>query len=348
MWKQRCVWPEVLVLVAACAAHGEEPGVTLCEPWQAEYAGDDATGGAVIGLWSFNEPAERGKVPDASGHGHAATLAGATHACRGPFRVVSGDRLRLAGGRQAAPGAGRRTIPRSRPAGAFTIEMWLRPKPELAGDYPEAFLLDKKYVAHDDYQLILSAPASGRHAGAAGLSGLRPGLGHVVLAADATRAGRVAPRGLHLRRRGHRQLLLRRRARGEQRIAGRGAIKPGKHGLSIGDRIGSYYHGFPGFLDQVRCPTACASSAGSSWSCVSDRPASCAWNRRPAAVLGDESPARSRSTQADADDRHSAGLADADVSTLAELAAGAQRPRSSIRWTRACGRTSTSSSPTWM
>jgi hypothetical protein len=36
--------------------------------------------------------------------------------------------------------------------------LWLQAKPELNQDYPMAFLLDKKYVAHDDYQLILDAP----------------------------------------------------------------------------------------------------------------------------------------------------------------------------------------------
>lgn len=34
--------------------------------------------------------------------------------------------------------------------------------------------------------------------------------------------------------------------------SGRGAVHPGKHDLSIGDRIGSYYQGFPGLIDQVR------------------------------------------------------------------------------------------------
>ena len=33
--------------------------------------------------------------------------------------------------------------------------MWINPKPELATNYPDSFLLDKKYVSHTDYQLIL-------------------------------------------------------------------------------------------------------------------------------------------------------------------------------------------------
>src|SRR5690606_38985246 len=33
---------------------------------------------------------------------------------------------------------------------------------------------------------------------------------------------------------------------------GRGAVAPGTHALSIGDRLGSNYAGFPGFIDEVR------------------------------------------------------------------------------------------------
>ena len=47
------------------------------------------------------------------------------------------------------------------PKGAFTLELWIKPKAELNADYPESFLLDKKYVANDDYQLILGAVDDG-------------------------------------------------------------------------------------------------------------------------------------------------------------------------------------------
>ena len=39
---------------------------------------------------------------------------------------------------------------------------------------------------------------------------------------------------------------------GRRRIEGRQSIVAGTHPLSIGDRIGSCYGGFPGFIDQVR------------------------------------------------------------------------------------------------
>ncbi len=39
---------------------------------------------------------------------------------------------------------------------------------------------------------------------------------------------------------------------GEVNAPGRGAISAGAYGLSIGDRLGSSYPGFPGFVDEVR------------------------------------------------------------------------------------------------
>ena len=40
--------------------------------------------------------------------------------------------------------------------GVLSLELWVNPDPAFQG-YPEAFLLDKKYVAHTDYQLIVGA-----------------------------------------------------------------------------------------------------------------------------------------------------------------------------------------------
>ena len=270
MWKQRCVWTGVLVFAAARAVSSAEPGVALCEPWQAEYAGEDATGAAVIGLWSFNEPAEGGKVPDASGHGHAATLVGATIHADGRF----GSCLETSCGWPKEDKPHRAMVanhPQLTPAGGFTVEMWLRPKPELASDYPEAFLLDKKYVAHDDYQLILGAPAPD------GTRVLRACLGFGQDSATwYSRPLRLEPGVWHhlaftYDGAGTGSFLVDGAPWGEKRIAGRGAINPGKHGLSIGDRIGSYYHGFPGFLDQVRSVTACCEFRRVKLQLVSDR-----------------------------------------------------------------------------
>ena len=40
------------------------------------------------------------------------------------------------------------------PSTAFTVEMWIKPKPEIEG-YPDSFLLDNRYVDESGMQLIL-------------------------------------------------------------------------------------------------------------------------------------------------------------------------------------------------
>ena len=141
------------VLVAG--SHGllwaDDTPVQLCEPWQSEYSGEAATGEHVIGLWTFDVG---GELKDSSGHGHDLTLQGGKinpdgrhGACLESFcgwpiedtvhRVQAKDHADLS------------------PPGAFTLELWIKPKAELNADYPDSFLIDKKYVSDDDYQLIL-------------------------------------------------------------------------------------------------------------------------------------------------------------------------------------------------
>jgi hypothetical protein len=106
----------------------------------------------VIGLWQFDADAP---LADSSGKGHDLTLNGA--------RVVDGGRFDgcLESGRgwpdedtphQAWAGA----APGLTPQGAFTVEMWIKPKAEIEG-YPDSFLLDNRYVDESGMQLILGA-----------------------------------------------------------------------------------------------------------------------------------------------------------------------------------------------
>jgi hypothetical protein len=156
------------------------------------------------------------------------------------------------------------------PKGAFTLEMWIKPKKELS-DYPEAFLADKKYVAHTDYQFTL---------GAADKSGqrrlnMRLGFGedsesyssepavyatgvwcHVAFTYDGAGAGRFYRDGASL---------------GGATKLGRGRIVAGTHPLSIGDRIGSLFHGFPGYIAQVRLCNGALDFRLAALTCVSDR-----------------------------------------------------------------------------
>jgi hypothetical protein len=235
-----------VALPGALAAQDAE--VQWCEPWNSEYSGDNATAGHVLGLWPFQPGAE---MADASGRGHDLTLQGAKTTADGRF----GSCL------ESFPGwpvddqrhqATAKNHPDLSPPGPFTLELWIRPKPELNADYPDAFLLDKKYVADDDYQLILGGPdrygsrvlraclgfgsdSSTWHARPAKFE---PGQWyHVAFTYDGSGTGSFYLNGMPW---------------GSTRIEGRKAISPGKHSLSIGDRIGSYYHGFPGYLDQVR------------------------------------------------------------------------------------------------
>lgn len=244
--------PCLLILVAGVlggvqAAAGAEPAVALCEPWQSEYRGQAATGKHVLALWKFDSGE---KVEDASGHGHTGSLRGAKLHPQGRF----GACLECFAGWPVEDKEHRALVPHHpalSPQGPFTLEMWICPKPELEG-YPEAFLLDKKYVSHHDYQWILG-PAD-----PSGARVLRVCLGFGDDSATFyARPARFKPgTWYHLAftydGAGSGRFFLNGRPWGEQRIAGRKSIVPGRHPLSIGDRIGSFYHGFPGFIDEVR------------------------------------------------------------------------------------------------
>ncbi len=239
----------LLVAVTAATSAGAQPAaMPLCEPWSAEYAGDDATGDHVIGLWQFNASAE---TADASKHGHAATLQDAKIHAEGRFgsclECFPGWPVEDKGHRAQVPNA-----PALSPNGAFTLEMWIKPKEQLNDTYPESFLLDKKYVAHDDYQLVLGPAAkNGERRLHANLgfgndsqtyysqpARFEPGSWrHVAFTYDGAGVGRFYLDG---------------RSWGGGESPGRKGISAGRHALSIGDRISSYHHGFPGFIDQVR------------------------------------------------------------------------------------------------
>lgn len=220
----------------------------VAESWRTEYSGDDASGKHVIALWQFNEGHE---TEDASGNGHSLTLNGAEFVTGGRF----GNALRSHRGWPAEDVRHAAVVKRHEqltPPGPFTIEMWIRPAPELDG-YPESILIDKKYVAHADYQWTIGRADSN------GLRQMQVDLGfgdqseryysperfelhpdqwyHVAFTYDA--AGTVA-------------FWINGQNYGTVTKPGGGAVHPGRHDLSIGDRIGSYYHGFPGLIDQVR------------------------------------------------------------------------------------------------
>ncbi|MFZ2643887.1 MAG: LamG-like jellyroll fold domain-containing protein, partial [Verrucomicrobiia bacterium] len=143
------------LLLSACAL-AQQPVQRSCEPWKAVYAGNDATGKHVIACWQFAAGTE---MNDSSANKLDVKLQGAAIAKDGRFGpcLESFCGHPVEDKRHAAVAASK---PALSPKGAFTIEMWIKPKKELA-NYPEAFLLDKKYVAHSDYQVTLSAADKG-------------------------------------------------------------------------------------------------------------------------------------------------------------------------------------------
>ena len=55
--------------------------------------------------------------------------------------------------------ASTKNAPDLSPRGGFTIELWIKPKPEIDG-YPDSFLIDNRYVDNSGYQLILTRELS--------------------------------------------------------------------------------------------------------------------------------------------------------------------------------------------
>jgi len=235
----------MLIALTALLANAQEPRLT--EPYAAAYTGDDATGQHVIAYWPFD-----GDTPlvDASGKGHHLALNGAVTSADGRIggALVSGRGWPDA---DVPHQAKAKNSPALTPAGAFTLELWLAADETLEG-YPEAFLLDKKYVSENDYQWTMSPAASD---GSRRLI-MRLGFGdssetwtsgpqvyapsvwhHVAFTYDGAGDGRFYIDG---------------RAAGGELKPARGKVVAGKHDLVIGDRVGSLYHGFPGKLDNVR------------------------------------------------------------------------------------------------
>ncbi|MCX7825929.1 MAG: hypothetical protein N2689_10270 [Verrucomicrobiae bacterium] len=256
----------IMPFVFALAAFAQESQLRLCERWQQPYAGADANGKHVIACWQFAPGTE---TDDSSANKLHLRLQGA----------VIGKDDRFGGCLESFCGhpiedkkhaAVVANHPALTPKGAFTVEMWLKPKKELDG-YPEAFLLDKKYVAHTDYQFTLSAADK---VGPRRLI-MRLGFGdetetwvsdpamyeagvwhHVAFTYDGAGDGRFWRDGTAL---------------GGAKKPGRAAITPGKHPLSIGDRHGSYYHGFPGYIAQVRLCNGVLEFRPAAFAVASDR-----------------------------------------------------------------------------
>ncbi|QDT41516.1 hypothetical protein Pan241w_15790 [Gimesia alba] len=228
--------------------HAEGPiQQTLREPWQSQYTQKNAVGKHVLGLWTFD-----GGTPgaDLSGNQQTATFDGAVIESQGRF----GAALRSFPGfpvEDKRHWAIVKDSPRLSPRGAFTLEMWIKPEDDFDKAH-SAFLLDKKYVSHTDYQLLFT------RAGRSGTRTLKAVLGF----GDFSETWYSNPLKLEkgtwyhvafiYNGAGRGQFLINGIPQGEKTITSAGSITPGSRPLTIGDRNGSNYGGFPGLIDQVR------------------------------------------------------------------------------------------------
>ncbi len=221
--------------------------------WWKSYSGADANGDAVLGFWNFDGD-EAGFTRDSSSHNHQATVRGAKRNSEGRF----GGCLESSAGYPVideSHGLHVANSPTLSPRGAFTVEMWIKAKD--ADAFPKEarpVLLDMKYVPYEHQGFMFSLTgASGdskrQMSVAIGLGArtetwyshaieLPPNqwrhvaftydaLGTVTFIVDGSELNRVAK-------------------------SDAGPMAPATRPLSIGDRLGSNYNGFPGFIDEVR------------------------------------------------------------------------------------------------
>jgi hypothetical protein len=217
-----------------------------CESWQTGYTGADAAGPHVLGYWKFQPDAV---TRDSSGKGNDLTLAGAQPAPQGKIdgALESFSNKPGVDQRHAAIAPNK---PELSPKGAFTIELWVKPRPDIA-EAQQPVLIDKKYVAQTDYQLRLSsADKTGNRRLILSLGfgddsetmtseAFQPGeeWQHLAFTYDGAGEVRFFRNGVPI---------------GLVRKPGRGSVAAGKFPLSIGDRTGSTYAGFAGLIDEVR------------------------------------------------------------------------------------------------
>lgn len=241
----RCLSFAVLSLLASVAV--AETAVRWWEP----YTGTEANGPHVLGLWKFDG---NGLLRDESSHQHRATPRGAVWNPNGRF----GGCLESSVGYPVVDESHSIHVTRSpilSPAGPFSVELWAKPK---EGDaFPaesSPALLDMKYVAANHTGFTFSLSRASRDESR--VMEVEMGFGTRSETWSSNRFQLSAETWTHLAFTYDGAGTLRFFINGED--AG-GSFKPGAGGmaaatrqLAIGDRMGSLYRGFPGYLDEVR------------------------------------------------------------------------------------------------
>ena len=243
-----------LLVFSMLVAQGDEP--LEKQPWQSAYAGEDVTGPDVMGVWKFDLEAPD---VDASGKGHKVSLRGRTrYAEDGKFGACI-ECFSSGRGNDVVEGVATVYRPEGMtPAGPFTLELWIKPKPELM-EKKQAFLIDKKLYhyhkdlpkANHDYCLYTSRRGKDQRTFTAFLGFGKDSAGftskavtlesdqwcHVAFTYDGKGTGAFFLNSVSI---------------GGGMHPGRGAVSPGRYPLVIGDRAGSVHSGFPGYIDEVR------------------------------------------------------------------------------------------------
>ncbi|QDV66861.1 hypothetical protein Poly24_05490 [Rosistilla carotiformis] len=219
--------------------------------WWAPYA--DASEPEVLGLWKFDGDGDA-FTNDASSHQHKGTLRGAKQSAEGRF----GGCLETAAGYPINDKSHSLHVAQSpvlSPSGAFTVEMWLRAKEgeEFPAKYA-AVLLDMKYVP-DNHTGFMFSLSPGRAAGTRSLH-LEIGGGrestHWYSVPFPMEAGIWRHVAFTYDGIGTAEFFVDGSTVGRSTNATAGPMAAAIRPLSIGDRIGSLYRGFPGFIDEVR------------------------------------------------------------------------------------------------
>lgn len=231
-----------LALFATPSVHADD----VATPWEQSYEGTNASGSHVLGLWKFDTD----DGVDSSGKNPPATVRDGKLSSTGRF---GGGFESFAGYPEADQSHGFivANSPRLSPGGAFTLELWIKPKPEFT-QRDWSVLIDKKYAGHDDYQLSIGA-ADGKQQRRLTLS-----LGFSSESQNflSEPAAFVIDEWVHLAAtydgKGKVRFFRNGESLGGADAPGRGAISAGSLALSIGDRLGSSFPGFPGYLDEVR------------------------------------------------------------------------------------------------
>ncbi len=240
----RFLFSALLFPIVASAA---EPALRWWEP----HTGTEANGAHVLGLWKFDD---QDLLKDSSRHAHKATLRGAVWNEAGRF----GGCLESSAGYPVVDESHSIQVKRSpvlTPEGAFTVELWARAK---GGDaFPKEvapMLLDMKYVPDNHTGFSLSLTKAGGDGSRTAV--VEMGLGSRSERWYSDRLTLATNAWAHLAftydGRGAVRFFLNGSNLGESVKPGAGSMASGTKLLAIGDRVGSLYRGFPGWLDEVR------------------------------------------------------------------------------------------------